>query len=64
MLKVDYEKAYDFVSQNYLRYILKRLGFGEMWMCWMEACIFIHLIKEERDIHLIPLFEHVEAFNI
>ena len=33
-------------------------------MCWMKACIFIHLIKEERYIHLIPLLEHVEAFNI
>lgn len=28
MLKVDFEKAYDWKSWNYLRYMLKRLQFG------------------------------------
>lgn len=40
VLKVDYEKAY-YVSWDYLRYVLKRMGFGTKWIRWMEACIFV-----------------------
>lgn len=38
--KVDFEKAYDLVSWNFLRYIMKRMGFGDKWRRWMEASIF------------------------
>ncbi|XP_058783223.1 uncharacterized protein LOC131657889 [Vicia villosa] len=40
LFKVDFEKAYDNVSWNYLRYMLRRMGFGEVWMRWMEMLIF------------------------
>src|SRR3954466_16423556 len=40
VLKVDFEKAYDRVSWNFVRYVLRRMGFGDKWMCWMEGCIF------------------------
>ncbi|XP_058724451.1 uncharacterized protein LOC131595932 [Vicia villosa] len=40
LLKVDFEKAYDSVSWNYLRDTMVRMGFGVRWMKWMEACIF------------------------
>ncbi|XP_058732569.1 uncharacterized protein LOC131604096 [Vicia villosa] len=40
LFKVDFEKAYDKVSWNFLRYLLKRMGFGITWMKWMEALIF------------------------
>lgn len=36
MLKADYEKAYDCVSLNVLRYMLRRLGFEGRLMMWME----------------------------
>lgn len=32
LFKVDFEKAYDYVSWNYLRYILHRTGFGSKWL--------------------------------
>ncbi|XP_058761431.1 uncharacterized protein LOC131634822 [Vicia villosa] len=40
LLKVDFEKAYDSISWNYLRWIMRRMGFGKKWMNWMESCIF------------------------
>ncbi|XP_058784174.1 uncharacterized mitochondrial protein AtMg01250-like [Vicia villosa] len=40
LLKVDFEKAYDSVSWNYLRHQMKLMGFGRKWMSWMEACVF------------------------
>ncbi|XP_058765341.1 uncharacterized protein LOC131638809 [Vicia villosa] len=40
LFKVDFEKAYDKVSWNFLRYILKRMGFGEKWRRWMKLLVF------------------------
>ncbi|XP_058746501.1 secreted RxLR effector protein 78-like [Vicia villosa] len=40
LFKVDFEKAYDKVSWNFLRFMLKRMGFGELWIKWMEILIF------------------------
>ncbi|XP_058784217.1 uncharacterized protein LOC131658988 [Vicia villosa] len=40
LLKVDFDKAYDSLSWNFLRDILVRMGFGKKWMMWMDACIF------------------------
>src|SRR4051812_7255914 len=40
LLKVECEKAYDSVSWQYLRGMMIRMGFGNRWMRWMEACIF------------------------
>ncbi|XP_058725811.1 uncharacterized protein LOC131597115 [Vicia villosa] len=40
LLKVDFEKAYDSVSWQYLKEMMMRMGFGERWMKWMDSCIF------------------------
>ncbi|XP_058723174.1 uncharacterized protein LOC131594977 [Vicia villosa] len=40
VLKVDFEKAFDCVNWNFLRFILKKICFGERWMKWMEGCVF------------------------
>ncbi|XP_058775212.1 uncharacterized protein LOC131649467 [Vicia villosa] len=40
LLKVDFEKAYDSIYWNYLRWIMGRTGFGKRWMKWMKSCIF------------------------
>ncbi|XP_058756337.1 uncharacterized protein LOC131629577 [Vicia villosa] len=37
LFKVDFEKAYDKVSWNFLRYMLRRMGFGDNWM---ESLVF------------------------
>ncbi|XP_058774256.1 uncharacterized protein LOC131648522 [Vicia villosa] len=41
LLNVDFEKAYDSVSWKYLRDMMMRMGFGDMWMRWMDTCIFM-----------------------
>lgn len=40
MLKVDFDKAYDYVSWDYLRYMMVRLGFGSNWLNKMKEGVF------------------------
>lgn len=40
LFNVDFEKAYDKFSWNFLKYMMRKMGFGETWMMWMEALIF------------------------
>lgn len=37
--KVDFEKAYDSVSWEYLLYMLQRLGFNPKWIGWIRECL-------------------------
>ena len=37
--KVDYEKAYDSVSWEFLYYMLGRLGLCEKWIIWIKSCL-------------------------
>ncbi|XP_027343074.1 uncharacterized protein LOC113855643 [Abrus precatorius] len=39
ILKVDYEKAYDSIEWSFLIYMLRKLGFNEEWIRWIEACV-------------------------
>jgi len=36
---VDYEKAYDSASWNFLIYMLRRMGFCSRWIQWIEGCL-------------------------
>jgi len=38
-LKVDFEKAYDSVSWNFLYDMLRRLGFHHVWIKWIRGCM-------------------------
>ncbi|XP_058742007.1 uncharacterized mitochondrial protein AtMg01250-like [Vicia villosa] len=40
ILKVDFEKYYDSISWNFMRYVMKNMGFGEKWKKWLEASVF------------------------
>ncbi|XP_058742235.1 uncharacterized protein LOC131614691 [Vicia villosa] len=40
LLKVDFEKAYDSVSWDYVRFVLKEMGFGDKWLRWMDESVF------------------------
>lgn len=40
LFKIDFEKAYDRISWNFLRFIMKKMGFGVRWMHWTETCVF------------------------
>ncbi|GKG25752.1 RNA-directed DNA polymerase, eukaryota, reverse transcriptase zinc-binding domain protein, partial [Tanacetum coccineum] len=39
IFKVDFEKAFDSVSWNYLDFILSQTGFGDLWRSWIRACL-------------------------
>ncbi|XP_058777028.1 uncharacterized protein LOC131651376 [Vicia villosa] len=39
ILKVDFAKAYDNVSWEFLNYVMRRNGFGEKWIKWINASI-------------------------
>ena len=39
VFKVDYEKAYDSVSWDFLIYMMRRLGFGPKWIQWIQGCL-------------------------
>lgn len=40
MLKVDFEKVYDSVCQNYLKYAINKTSFGFIQLLWMKYCVF------------------------
>ncbi|XP_058745931.1 uncharacterized protein LOC131618790 [Vicia villosa] len=40
ILKVDFAKAYDNVSWDFLFYVLRMSGFGVKWISWIKACIY------------------------
>ncbi|KAJ9682407.1 hypothetical protein PVL29_018343 [Vitis rotundifolia] len=39
MCKLDIEKTYDHVCWKFLLVVLKKMGFGERWIKWIEWCI-------------------------
>jgi len=39
VFKVDYEKAYDSVSWDFLLYMLRRTCFSSKWIKWIEGCL-------------------------
>ncbi|GJQ98225.1 putative RNA-directed DNA polymerase, eukaryota, reverse transcriptase zinc-binding domain protein [Tanacetum coccineum] len=39
LFKVDFEKAFDSVSWQYLDYMLCNIGFGLSWRSWIKACL-------------------------
>ncbi|KAM7530919.1 hypothetical protein LguiB_034329 [Lonicera macranthoides] len=39
VVKVDFEKAYDHVSWEFLQFVLEKKGFGRRWRKWIEGCL-------------------------
>ncbi|GJX86071.1 reverse transcriptase domain-containing protein, partial [Tanacetum coccineum] len=39
IFKVDFEKAFDSISWNYLIHILDSFGFGNKWCSWIKVCL-------------------------
>lgn len=40
LFKADFKKAYDKVSFSFLPFMIKEMGFGDVWLRWTEALIF------------------------
>lgn len=40
LFKVDFEKAYDMVNWEFIRYMLKRMNFGKKMVGVDEGCYF------------------------
>lgn len=40
IIKVDFQKYFDYVSQRYINYVMTRMGFGTKWILWMYALVF------------------------
>lgn len=45
ILKLDFEKAHDSISWDFLNYMMDRMGFGTRWLWWIKACIFLGAIS-------------------
>lgn len=39
VFKVDYEKAYDSISWNFLFYMMRRMSFCHRWIRWIKGCL-------------------------
>ena len=39
VFKIDFEKAYDHISWEFLDFVLERKGFGNKWRSWIKGCI-------------------------
>ena len=39
LCKLDIEKAYDQINWNFILKVLKKMGFGDKWVSWIEWCI-------------------------
>ena len=39
ILKLDFEKAYDKVDWNFLEEVLRRKGFSETWIQWINQAV-------------------------
>ena len=37
--KVDYEKAYNSISWEFIYYMLWRMGFCDLWIPWIKGCL-------------------------
>lgn len=39
LLKLDFHKAFDSISWEYLDRVVDQMGFPDLWRSWMKACV-------------------------
>lgn len=42
LFKVDFEKAFNLISQGYLMFVLKKVAFCTNWLKWIRACVCLN----------------------
>lgn len=40
VMKIDFERAYDYVTWDFLRYLFSKQNFSARWVKWMESLVF------------------------
>lgn len=45
VLKIDFKQECYYICWDYLRYVLKIMNFGNKWLQWMEAMVFINSLS-------------------
>ena len=63
LCKLDIEKVYDYVNWNFLFLVLKKIGFGERWIKWVEWCIStakFSILVNGSPSDFFPKFEGIE----
>ncbi|GKV05619.1 hypothetical protein SLEP1_g17606 [Rubroshorea leprosula] len=45
LFKIDFEKAYDKVSWDFLDYMMQRMGFCAKWRNWIQECLRTSLVS-------------------
>ncbi|GKF15214.1 RNA-directed DNA polymerase, eukaryota, reverse transcriptase zinc-binding domain protein, partial [Tanacetum coccineum] len=40
VFKIDFEKAFDSVSWDFIFQVLQFMGFGQLWISWIRGCLF------------------------
>jgi len=43
--KVNFEKAYDSISWDFIYYMLGRVGFCDKWISWIKSCLESALVS-------------------
>ena len=39
MIKLDFQMAYDSVKWSFLKLVMEKLGFGQIWISWIMECV-------------------------
>ena len=63
LCKLDIEKVYDYVNWNFLFLVLRKIGFGERWIKWVEWCIStakFSILVNGSPSDFFPKFEGIE----
>lgn len=62
VLKLDLNKAFDRVEWDFLLTTCRKLGFGNTWCKWVEACITSYEMEFLLNGQLVRL-NHQEVFD-